>query len=362
MGEFIGGLELSGQFYREVVRPALDRHFPDLHHSAALIGYGSEVLGYDTPVSTDHEWGPSVLLFLREDEYGSHADRISQLLGRELPATFRGYSAHFGPPVGGGARVAGEAGGGPIAQKVEVHTVRGFFGWWVGLDPSEEMGVADWLSVPEQKLLEVTAGRVFHDGLGELGPIRERLAYYPRDVWLYLLAAQWRRIGQGEAFVGRTGDAGDELGSRLVAASQVRDLMKLCFLMERQYAPYAKWFGTGFSRLGCAPDLAPVLDRALLAGSWREREGHLSDAYEYAARMHNALGITDPLDAEVSPFYDRPYLVIHADRFASAIGGAIADPEVRSIGFAAGSVDQFVDSTDVLTNPIAYRRLRTLYE
>lgn len=64
----------------------------------------------------------------------------------------------------------------------------------------------------------------------------------------------------------------------------------------------------------------------------------------------------------VSPFYDRPYLVIHADRFASAIGGAIADPEVRSIGFAAGSVDQFVDSTDVLTNPIAYRRLRTLYE
>ena len=44
---------------------------------------------------------------------------------------------------------------------------------------------------------------MFHDGAGELTRTRARLAWYPRDVWLYLLACQWQRIGQEEAFPGR---------------------------------------------------------------------------------------------------------------------------------------------------------------
>lgn len=51
----------------------------------------------------------------------------------------------------------------------------------------------------------LTSGRVFHDGLDQLGPLRVGLQYYPVDVWLYLLAAQWRRIAQEEAFMGRCG-------------------------------------------------------------------------------------------------------------------------------------------------------------
>jgi len=55
---FIPGLELSRRFYWEAVRPVLDAEFPGLRHSAALIGTGSEVLGFDTPMSSDHHWGP----------------------------------------------------------------------------------------------------------------------------------------------------------------------------------------------------------------------------------------------------------------------------------------------------------------
>jgi hypothetical protein len=65
---FITGLELNQHFNIEVVRPLLAERFPDLAYSAALIGYGSDVLGYDTPLSTDHEWGPRLLLFLEEGE------------------------------------------------------------------------------------------------------------------------------------------------------------------------------------------------------------------------------------------------------------------------------------------------------
>ena len=184
---------------------------------------------------------------------------------------------------------------------------------------------------PKQRLLSITAGAVFHDGLERLDKIREKLAYYPRDVWLYLLAAQWARISDEEAFVARTGALGDELGSRIIAARLIQSLMKLCFLMEKKYAPYSKWFGTAFVRLKSAKRVTQVFERVLRADSWRDRERHLSTAYAIVAKLHNALGITRPLDARVSRYYDRPYLVIHSERFADEIRKSIKDPHLREM-------------------------------
>lgn len=78
------------------------------------------------------------------------------------------------------------------------------------------------------------SGVVYHDGLNVLEPMRERFAYYPHDLWLYLLSAQWQRIGQEEPFVGRAGIVGDELGSAVIAARLVHDIMQLCFLMGKR--------------------------------------------------------------------------------------------------------------------------------
>lgn len=367
MPEFIPGLRLSELFYGEVVRPILEREFPGLAYSAALIGPGSDVLGYDTARSTDHEWGPRLLLFLPDDVVESYREPIRETLGRQLPYTFRGYSTHFGPTEEDGIRVAREIREGPVAHKVLVHGIRGYFRSSLGVDLAAELTPADWLLLPEQRLLEATAGAVFHDGLGQLEAIRGKLAYFPREVWLFLLGAQWRRIAQLEAFIGRTGEVGDELGSRLVAATLVRDLMRLAFFQERTYAPYPKWFGTAFARLRRAPTLGPILAAALAASTWPEREGHLARAYELLAEQHNALGITPPMEAKVSPFWDRPFQVIHADRFVAAIDASIADPSLRALLNRAGrarygSLDQISDSTDVLSYPAVSARLRALYE
>lgn len=93
MAEFIPGIKLCGQFYEQVVRPTLDKHIPNLPHAAALVGSGSEILGFDTPMSSDHHWGPRVQLFLPESHI-HHADAISDVLSdvlsKELPHTFKG--------------------------------------------------------------------------------------------------------------------------------------------------------------------------------------------------------------------------------------------------------------------------------
>ena len=90
MPEFISGLRLGSLFYEEAVKPVFVSEFAGLVHSAALIGYGSEVLRYDTPRSTGHEWGPRLLLFLAEEDYESRRGRITAVLSRKLPYEFMG--------------------------------------------------------------------------------------------------------------------------------------------------------------------------------------------------------------------------------------------------------------------------------
>jgi hypothetical protein len=64
--DFLPGLDLSEAFYREAVKPIIDEHFSDLVYSAARIGRGSDVLGYDTVQSMDHDWGPKLQIFLND--------------------------------------------------------------------------------------------------------------------------------------------------------------------------------------------------------------------------------------------------------------------------------------------------------
>lgn len=363
MPEFIKGLRLGELFYREAARPVLETHFPALRHSAAMLGWSSEVLGYDDEESRDHNWGPRFQLFLAPEDYEARGDEIKRTLARLLPREFRGYSTNFrGLPEDAPNVVLAEpaADGEPVGHKVDLETVEG---WWrhnMGRSPEGELTAADWLAFSEQKLLAFTSGRVFRDDLG-LEDVRRRFGYYPEDVWLYLLACEWKYVAEEEAFVGRAGFVGDETGSALVAARIVRRLMRLCFLYERRYAPYSKWFGTAFSRLGCGPALAPLMRDTLGAADWRGRERRLAAAYEAVARLHNDAGLTEPIEPKVSP-HGRPYLVPHADRFGLALVRRLEARGFPPPKFWVGSVNQFAASDDALTDARLCRALKVLYE
>jgi len=361
MPRFIPGLKLSSLFYRDAVKPILDEQFHRLRYSAALIGWGSEVLGFDTLLSTDHHWGPRLLLFLRPDEYETLSTAIHQTLSEKLPYEFKGYSTNFSQPGPNGVRHPVLIKTGTVNHMVNIYTVRDFVGFRLGFDIAHDISVKEWLTFPQQRLLELTAGQVFHDGLGELNKLRRRLNYYPKDVWLYMLAAQWTRISQEEAFVGRAGDVGDELGSRVIAARIVRELMKLAFLMERQYAPYSKWLGSAFNRLEISKKLGPQLKKVLVAEDRKSRERSLSKSYAIVARRYNELKITAPMPTGVTNYFTRPYKVIHADGFAAAVKKVIRNREVKAIKTNVGSIDQFTDSTDVIESRGICTQLQRVY-
>ncbi|MFI7601971.1 DUF4037 domain-containing protein [Actinoplanes sp. NPDC049681] len=318
----MSGIDLARRFYEESVRPLLG----DRPHAAALLGAGSEVLGFDDEVSTDHDFGPRVQIFL---------------------------------PPGTPELVADD--------RVEVTTTAGFFVARLGVDPAAGFGLEDWLVTPTQTLAELTAGAVFHDPAGELARRRAALAWYPDDVWRYVLAAGWLRVAQEEAFVARAGSTGDDLGSRVVAGRLVRELMRLAFLVERRWAPYPKWLGAAFARLALAADAAPMLAEALAAPGWRAREAALVAAASRIATATNELGLAEPVDPAPRPYYTRDIRVLGADRFVVALTTAIRDPAVGAllerhggrrggpVPALPGTIDQVTDSTDVLTCPARCR-------
>ncbi|WP_433159091.1 DUF4037 domain-containing protein [Kribbella sp. CA-247076] len=300
---YIPGLELCRRFYREEVAPGLR-----VPHSAALLGRGSEVLGFDDEMSTDHNCEPRVLLFVADEHAG---------LRPEAPERFAGRPA-----------------------LVEVHTVRSYFRDQLGWDPADELTAPDWLTFPERNLRMMTAGAIFHDELG-LQAVRDQLAYYPDDVWRYLQIGAWWRVHPEMNLTGRAGFVGDELGSALIGSRLVHDLMQLCFLMERQYAPYSKWFGTAFSRLSCADELSPLFAKVLRTQSWQEREEALMAAYTGVAKLHNRLEITEPVTIGIERMCGRPFKVVWGD-FPGALLAAIKDPGVRRIAdrWPVGTVDE----------------------
>ena len=360
MPAFIPGLKLSELFCSEAVQPILAARFPQLPYSAAKLDNGSDVLGFDTPQSMDHGWGPRLTLYLSEADHAQYHEQIDIALGEQLPLEFHGFPTNFvGLPHG--SRVMQATDKRPISHWVAITTIPRFFGEYVGFDPTQPVSEIDWLTAPQQRLRTIAAGRVFHDGLHQLEAARNALKWYPRDVWLYLMANQWMRIDQEEPFMARCGDVGDELGSRIVGTRLVRELMRLCFLIERQYAPYIKWFGTAFSRLACAEQLAPIFHDVLDSRTWQDREKHLSAAYIIVAQMHNSLGITPSIEGRVAMFFDRPYLVPHSGRFTEALHEVIQSDVIRSLPRHVGGVDQFVDSTDILSNIQLCKALAAIY-
>jgi hypothetical protein len=381
MPAFVPGLQLSERYYQQAVRPIMQQFFADVKYAAALIGWGSDAMGYDTAVSRDHFWGPRMVLFLEEHKFDEIHNTLDETLRRELPYEIDGYSTHFGKPDegDGGTRKSAILQQGPVDHLIEITTIRQYWNHELNFDVRTQPSSRDWLTFSEQRLLALTGGKVFHDEIG-LNEIRQKFVYYPHDLWLYLLASQWALIAQEEAFVGRTNQVGDELGSRVITARLVERIIHLCFLMEKRYAPYSKWLGTAFTQLKSYEEIHLLLKELLDAKAYSYRDELFSKLYERLVKMHNALKITDPMEEKTRTYSGwhllrdgvktlaldderntRPFQVVFADRMRKAIWEKISDEQLLAVGNAYGSVNQFlVESSDAIQSAPFCRKTRNL--
>jgi hypothetical protein len=340
------GAELARRFYTDAVAPLLHEAMPGLRYAAARLGSGSDVLGLDDARSRDHDWGCRLTLLVDADDR-DQVPRISRLLDDRLPERFGGFPVRF--PVTWDSS---------LTHRVDVATVADFAASRLGADPTQGMSVLDWLIVTGQSVLEVTAGPVFTDRTRALAPARALLAWYPPDVERYVLAAGWQRLIQLMQFLGRTAESGDELGSRLLSAGLAADVVSLAFTLSRRWAPYPKWRGTAFRSLPVAARLGPLLGEVVAAPGWRERESALAAACEVLLDVQREHGHAAPARA-VIPFFDRPYRTVDG-AVPEGLLADITDPDVARLPLV-GSIEQWADSADVLSNPDHRAALQAAY-
>ncbi len=313
MPDFVPGIDLARAYYEEVVA----RLIGGVPHAAGRLGWGSDVLGYDTDRSTDHGWGPHLHVFVDAADVGL----VRSAVDAGLPSSFRGWPTKYGWD--------------DVAPQhwVEVWQLDKWLSHHLGCDPRPRPTALQWLLLPQQLILGVVAGGVFHDDRGGLTALRSELAWYPeRPVALAarLPVATGRRGGGVHRSRARS-----RRHARLVDRESrlARDLVRLCFLIERKHAPYSKWLGTAFKGLDAASEVGPLLG-----------EGDVVGAAEAVARRHNALGLTAEVDPTRRPFYGRPFDVVFAERFVAACLERVEDPWLRiassrRIGRSVGRLD-----------------------
>ncbi len=354
------GLTLCEEFFFEIAEPILKKNYPNLIYSAGLIGYGSDVLGFDDETSTDHMWGPRFYLFLTEKDI-LLKENIMNTFSNEFPYTFKGYSVNFSMPNqnDNGVRHPEIINSGKVSPLIFIHTISEFLDSYLGLSDFSNITYLDWLSFSEHKLLSLTSGKIFVDNLN----IKEKLnilKFYPEDVKLYLLASNWSLIAEEQAFIKRCFDCGDEIGSIIICTRIAERLMRLVFLYENKYAPYSKWFGTAFNKLFIDENIKTYILAALNAKNIIDRENSIVYAQKLVGDLHNSKNLTDFVEIKVQLYFGRDIKVIYADKIVDKIMKKLQGTKFENIPLI-GTLSQVANFTNIFDNPIYKDKIKLLY-
>ncbi|MDX1413312.1 MAG: DUF4037 domain-containing protein [Candidatus Promineifilaceae bacterium] len=277
-------IDVSQDFFREIILPILDREFPTETKQTAfgVFGYGSEVLRLDDEYSSDHHWGLRINALIPDYLVEIRKDRMLQAVADNLPQSYRGHSLREG--------YTGVAG-------LEIDSLEGFLKRTIGMISPPET-YAEWLNIPEEDIIHVINGEIWHDASGCFTNIRRSFAnYYPEEVRLRRIA-HWCRYfsGMGTYALKRALLRGNEYYAAVAFGKSIRWGVQLAFMLDKQYYPYDKWIMAMFSKLPrMAEPLLPIVDEAVrLSTSWKRK-------YELLNQMADVLDQAMVNDGIIKP-------------------------------------------------------------
>ena len=102
------GMELSRAYFEEYGKPLIDTRLLQYrpYIAAGLVGEGSECLGFDDDISTDHDFGPAFCIWVPEWLYQQAGAELKSAYD-SLPAEYHGYKADEAAAHGQQGRPAG---------------------------------------------------------------------------------------------------------------------------------------------------------------------------------------------------------------------------------------------------------------
>jgi hypothetical protein len=254
-------IEISHDFFNQIVRPILEEHFPEESAQSAfgVFGYGSEALKLDDEYSRDHHWGLRIDALMPEQVFQNKREAIMQVLAHNLPESFKGHSLREGHVAGAG---------------LAPDSFEAFLARTVGIKHPPKT-YQDWLSLPEEDVMHIINGEVWYDPSGKFTAIRTAFQeYYPEPVRLRRIA-HWCRYfsGMGSYALKRAILRNNDFYAITAFGKAIRWGVQLAFMIDRQYYPYDKWLMAFFERLPrLYKPLGPIVNEAVsLTSSWERK-------------------------------------------------------------------------------------------
>ncbi|KQC12760.1 MAG: hypothetical protein APR63_10455 [Desulfuromonas sp. SDB] len=239
MAQFISGLlkmkgiELSEAFFNNCIFPILKSNFPEVLDSisAAILGDGSEVLGFDDHISHDHNYTPRVILFLDDGRYDQYADELKEKLYQFIPKEFNGFKLMNNK----------------YRKSLDIVPLKRYFLDYLGIS-NFPVPNYDWLKLDEQKLLELTSGKIFYVPHGKLEEIRTKFSFYPEAVRYFLLHQSFVRLSE-VCGIERSILRNDNIATDFYRSFFIYFSIKIVHLYKKRYCPYRKWMGKNLINL-----------------------------------------------------------------------------------------------------------------
>ncbi|MBQ3851796.1 MAG: DUF4125 family protein [Lachnospiraceae bacterium] len=260
-GDVVKGIDICRKYYEKFVRPMIDKEFPEYASRIAcgLSGEGSDAFGYDDELSRDHDWGPSVVLWISSETDAEIGDKLRDAY-EALPSEIDGIKR--------ASYVRGKSRRG-------VQVIPEFFERLTGAASYEDI---DWRNTESTKLAAAVNGEVWRDDEGIVTSLRKKLSQgYPEEI-LFLNLAQYCALfsREGQYNRERVQKRGDEMTSRMFAYDAIRDAMKLKYLSQNRFFPHDKWLRYGLKDLEGGDEFEQLLLNAEKTQDFEELGAYLA--------------------------------------------------------------------------------------
>ena len=287
----------------------IESHFPKLASRIAvgLSGEGSECLGFDDDLSTDHDFEPAFCLWLTEQDERQYGMELARAY-RQLPKEFGGFSRQQLSPVGG--------------SRHGVMSIAAFYTRFLGA-PTAPDTHDRWLYTPSSSLLCACNGEVFRDDLGEFSTVRQVLLQgYPEDIRRKKLAAHAVLMAQAGLYnYSRCVMRGENGAAQLAVFEFVKHAVSTVYLLNKAYEPFYKWAYRGMRELPILSSLESSLVALTELGNGQTEVAAKRESMEEISALFVAefgrQGLTNSNSADL-------------ERQAYAIVNSITDPQLRN--------------------------------
>ena len=250
--------------------------YPDLYSRIclALVGVGSECLGFDDEISEDHDFSSRCQLFLDDSDYKTYKSDLESSLKifckdlESLTSNLKDIN-------------------------VEIMSIPNFYKYYTLFEngPKTE---SEYRKVPMDLLCVATNGKVFLDNLGKFSEIRNRLLnFYPEDIRLKKIAFQLNKMAQsGQYNYSRMIKRGDTVAANIAQGEFVKHYLEFVHLLNKKYMPFYKWSYRSACSLEILGNFTHDNLKKLSEASIYEKESLIEEICSTVVNTLNELGLS----------------------------------------------------------------------